>query len=142
MSNPEAASRIATRTPAEVMASLNQAITASAASIAVHGSIARRYGLGMVVYEGGTDFETGMVPAPFRAKIDALFAQVQADPKIAEAYRRLLDIQFAQGTTLFNHFCDVMPPTAGGHGMLNWQDQPLATSAKYQVLSHYFARKR
>lgn len=142
MSNPETASQIAQRTPAEVMDSLNQAITASAASIALHRSIARRYGLGMVVYEGGTDFETGMVPPPFRAKIDALFAKVQDDPRIGEAYRRLLDIQFAQGTTLFNHFCDVMPPAAGGHGMLNWQDQPLATSAKYQVLSRYFARKR
>ncbi|NOW47681.1 hypothetical protein FHW96_003863 [Novosphingobium sp. SG751A] len=142
MAKPETAAQIATHTPAQVLDSLNTAIAASGASIAIHRDIARRYGLGMVVYEGGTDFETGMVPNASRAKIDALFAAAQADPQIGPAYRRLLDIQFAQGTTLFNHFCDVMPPAAGGHGLLNWQDQPLATSVKYQVLSGYFARKR
>lgn len=141
MVDPQTAGQIAHHTPAQVMDNLNAAITASGAAIAAHRAIARRYDLGLVVYEGGTDFDTGMVPAPSRAKISALFATVQADPQLGAAYRRLLDIQFAQGTTLFNHFCDVMPPAAGGHGLLEWQDQPLATSTKFQALSRYFTRK-
>lgn len=140
MVNPQSASRIADMSPAEIMERLNGRIAASAPNIAMHKNIANKFGLALAIYEGGTNFETEMAPLPYRTRIQALFATVQADPALGEAYKKLLDVHFRQGVTTFNHFCDVMPPQAGGHGALNYQDQPLQTSSKYVTMKNYFLR--
>ncbi len=96
---------------------------------------ARKWGLGLVVYEGGDGNWAVGVPAPYRDQIASLFAAAARDPGMGDVYTHLLDVWKQSGGTLFNQFVDVSPYTVFGQwGLLEYQDQNLESSPKYKAM--------
>ncbi|MDR3515066.1 MAG: hypothetical protein P4M00_04560 [Azospirillaceae bacterium] len=106
--------------------------------LAQHQAAARKYGVSLVVYEGGPGLETSTAPREIRDPITAAFVAVNRDPRLAGLYRDFLDAFFQQGGTLFVHFNDVFAPSVfGNFGALEYQDQDPETAPKYRMLRDY-----
>ena len=131
--------QVSTMSPADLLRTMNESIEADIAPrFRAAQSQARRWGLGLVVYEGGDGNAASGVRGHYRDAIMRLFNATARDPGMAEVYTHLLDAWQASGGTLFNQFYDV-----GGYGLfgqwgaLEYQDQNPATSPKYRALTDW-----
>lgn len=125
--------------PADLLKAMHDSIDADIApGFRAARSEAKRWGLGLVVYEGGDGNTAGPIWGPYRDTIMRLFNATARDPGMAGVYTHLLDAWKASGGTLFNQFYDV-----GGYGRfgqwgaLEYQDQDPATSPKYSALTDW-----
>lgn len=142
VNNPSFLSSITKMSVTQVLDALNKSIVASAQGVAANKAVADKYHLGLVVYEGGISFETNMLSAPYRSSIAALYNQATEDPRIQGLLTQLLTVQQSNGVSMFNYFNDVGAPNPYGYGSfgaLEYQEQPLKSSSKYQALANYIA---
>jgi hypothetical protein len=135
---------IAKMTTEEALAAMDgEAKTKMRTLFEAHAAIARRYGVELIVYEGGPGIESSRVPDPYQTAVTGLFTAVNRHPLIAQVYNDLLDSWFAAGGGLFVHFQDVVAPGRFGQwGLLEYQDQAPDTAPKYQALTRYIAAHR
>jgi len=78
-----------------------------------HADAARRHGLQLVMYEGGTHV-TGHMEQVNNARLTDFFTAFNYTPEMAKLYEILLGGWAAAGGTLFNAFVDVAPATQWG----------------------------
>lgn len=103
---------------------------------------AQRWGLGLVVYEGGDGNASNLI-GPYTDPIARLYAATARDPGMADVYKHLLDAWKASGGSLFNQFYDVGGYGAFGQwGMLEYQDQDPASSPKFRALTDWIEKSR
>jgi hypothetical protein len=99
--------------------------------------VAKKYGVSLVVYEGGesnvTSFQTE------DARVTNLFVSTSRDPNIAEVYAHLLSAwNNIEGASLFSQYNFVgMPNKFGCWGALEYQDQDIKSAPKYSALVAY-----
>jgi hypothetical protein len=87
--------------------------------IADHAALAKAHGVALVAYEGGVHLTAT------NGVNEDLKRQMQADPRIADTYRHLLDVWQKHGGGLFTQFGHIGPYTKFGYwGLLESMDQP------------------
>ena len=99
-----------------------------------HAKTADRYGLELIMYEGGTHV-TGFENWTNDDELTAFFNQFNYSPEMAGLYALILDSWRQSGGTLFNAFVDVAKPSKwGSWGALRhlWDDNP-----RWDVLMRY-----
>ncbi len=98
-------------------------------------------GVSLVFYEGGQ----GLVPWGPNAgntAVETLFENANRDPRMGDRYKQLLDgwLQVGSGGVLFNHYVNVHAYRPWiTYGALEYQDQPHASSPKYQALMDFIS---
>jgi len=104
--------------------------------IPYHAGVAARYGLDLIMYEGGTHI-AGRGAAAEDAALTAFFTTYNYSPEMARLYADLLTGWRAGGGTLFNAFVDVSAPTVwGSWGALRTLDD---TNPRWATLEAYNA---
>lgn len=78
-----------------------------------HRAVADRYGLDLVMYEGGTHV-VGIGPVTEDDALTEFFTHLNYTSEMGDLYRQLLAGWTAAGGTLFNVFADVYPPNRWG----------------------------
>lgn len=77
---------------------------------AYQAAVAAKYGLDLVAYEGGSDFNAGHFnDAAEQQEVFAFFKKLQADPRMGDLYKQLISDFAAAGGTLANILIDVSP---------------------------------
>jgi hypothetical protein len=97
-----------------------------------HARVAERYGLDLVMYEGGTHVTAPDIGDP---ELAAFIQAFNYTPEMAGLYETLLDGWRAAGGTLFNAYVDVAKPSRwGSWGALRhlWDENP-----RWDVLMAY-----
>jgi hypothetical protein len=135
--------QVAKMTSAQVLDVMDEELrTNMKTQFAQHAAIAKKYGVGLVVYEGGPGVETSRVPPEFNKTITDLFVETNRSPRMAAMYTELLDTWFASGGGLFMHFTDVFAPGHYGNwGLLEYQDQDPGQAPKYQAVTRHRAAR-
>lgn len=101
-----------------------------------HGSVARRAGLALVMYEGGTHV-AGHGAQVSDQRLTDFFTAYNYTPEMARLYQDLLAGWTAAGGTLFNAFVDVAPPSQwGSWGALRHLDD---SNPRWDVLMDFNA---
>ncbi len=136
--------RVTLMAPTEVTRAMREAIDAELAPrLRAVGATAKKWGLGLVVYEGGDGNWAVEAPVPYRDGLARLFAAAARDPSMGEVYTHLLDVWKASGGTLFTQFYDVGGyGVFGDWGLLEYQDQPLDSSPKYKAIADWIQTNR
>lgn len=99
-----------------------------------HRTIAKKYGLRLLAYEGGQHM-VGVGPAQDDKALNALFDDFNRDPRIKQLYLDYLAIWKREGGELFVHFNDVSRYTKWGRwGALEYVAQPRSESPKFDAL--------
>lgn len=80
---------------------------------AYHAEVAERYGLRMIMYEGGTHV-TGAGEVLDADDLTEFFVALNYSPEMGDLYRQLLQGWAEQGGTLFNAYADVVTPGKWG----------------------------
>ena len=103
--------------------------------------IARKYGVGLVVYEGGESNVTAFQTDDDR--ITYLFIATSRDPNMSQIYAHLLSAwNEVDGASLFIQYNFVgLPSKFGCWGALEYQDQDPKSAPKYSALVKYAAQK-
>lgn len=78
-----------------------------------HAAAARKYGLDLIMYEGGTHV-VGLGPVVDDDEITAFLNHLNYTPEIAELYEKIMQGWREAGGTLFNVFVDVSTPSMWG----------------------------
>ncbi|MCB1364833.1 MAG: hypothetical protein KDK02_11970 [Rhodobacteraceae bacterium] len=78
-----------------------------------HAEVADRYGLDLIMYEGGTHV-VGLGPIVDDEELTAFFIHFNYTPEIGALYRELIEGWHRIGGKLFNAFVDVYSPTKWG----------------------------
>ena len=105
-----------------------------AGHMAKHRALARKYGLRMFAYEGGQHMG-GVGPAQDNKALNALFDDLNRDPRIKQLYLDYLAVWMREGGELFMHFNDVSRYTKWGRwGALEYVAQPRSESPKFDAL--------
>lgn len=81
---------------------------------AYQANIARKYGLNLVAYEGGVDFNAANFSAADQPVIMDFFARLSADPRMTAIYDKMIDAFSAAGGTLLNAYTDAQSDRTGG----------------------------
>lgn len=100
---------------------------------AYHANVANRYGLDMIMYEGGAHLTSFM-----DARTTDFFATMQRDPRMGQLYLKNIEAFVAAGGKLYNSFVDVGYPSKYGFwGALEsiYQDG----SARWDAITGYNA---
>ena len=120
-------------TPDQVLEAMQQNIHKLNEYVVEDSKLAKKYGLRLVAYEGGQDLSAHWVPQDKEEQLNNLFLAVSRSPRMRELYREYLNQWQAAGGGLLNQFNDVSAYVKWGHwGLLEYQDQPINTSPKYQ----------
>jgi hypothetical protein len=99
--------------------------------MASHRTLAKKYGLRLLVYEGGQHM-VGVGPAKDIPALNALFDNFNRDPRIKQLYLDYLATWKDAGGELFAHFNDVSRYEKWGRwGALEYIAQPRAESPKF-----------
>lgn len=103
-------------------------------------AVAANYGLKMVAYEGGQSL-VGYGGAQNNTAMTTLFKAANQGSGMQPLYAQYLQNWVASQGDMFVHYADVSGYTAyGSFGALEFQDQDLATSPKYQALTTFAAQ--
>ena len=107
------------------------------AAMTSNSTVAKKYGLLMVGYEGGQSL-VGFNGAENDAIMTGLFKAANRSPRMNALYTQYLNNWVAAGGDLLIHFNDVSAETKyGSWGALEYQDQDPGTSPKYQALMNF-----
>jgi hypothetical protein len=102
-----------------------------------HRSVANKYGLRLLAYEGGQHM-VGVGPAQDDKALNALFDNFNRDPRMKPLYLDYLAIWKREGGELFMHFNDVSRYTKWGRwGALEYVAQPRSESPKFDALMSF-----
>jgi hypothetical protein len=103
-------------------------------------SVAKKYGLKLVAYEGGQSL-VGYYGAENDVTMTSLFKAANRDSRMAALYTQYLSNWVAAGGDMFVHFSDVTAFTRyGSWGALEYQDQDPGTAPKFQALTAFAAQ--
>ena len=115
--------------------------TTTRSFIEANASIARKYSVKLVAYEGGQSLVSSNVLPQNEAAVTQLFTRVNRDPRMGDLYRRYFEIWYQAGGDLFLPFVAVGSWSKyGSWGALEYVHQDPATSPKYQALLEAAAR--
>jgi hypothetical protein len=103
--------------------------------------VAQKFGVGLVVYEGGESNVTAFQTDDER--VTRLFISTSRDPGMSDVYAHLLNAwSKMDGAGLFSQYDFVgLPNKFGCWGALEYQDQDPKTAPKYSALAAYAARR-
>lgn len=101
-----------------------------------HATVARKYGLPLIAYEGGQHlWDMGGRDAP---ELTELFYAANRDPRMGRIYTRYLNDWAEIGGGLFVHLLDCGSfKGAGNWGALEYLTQPRAEAPKYDALMRF-----
>ncbi|XGV96706.1 MAG: hypothetical protein ACAF41_28785 [Leptolyngbya sp. BL-A-14] len=120
-------------TPDQVIEAMQQNIRKVNEFVVANAKLARKYNLRLVAYEGGQDLSAHWVPPDKEKPLNDLFLAASRSPRMRDLYNEYLNQWKASGGGLLNQFTDVSAYVKWGHwGLLEYQDQPINTSPKYQ----------
>ena len=138
---PAEAGRIGAMTPDALMKHVRSDVFArEAGHIAKHRTLAKKYGLRLLAYDGGQHMG-GVGAAESDAVLNALFDNFNRDPLIKQLYLDYLAIWKREGGELFVHFNDVSRYTKFGRwGALEYVAQPRSESPKFDGLMTFMER--
>ncbi|HVW87296.1 MAG TPA: hypothetical protein VHB50_21565 [Bryobacteraceae bacterium] len=103
-------------------------------------SVASKYGLKMIGYEGGQSL-VGYNGAENNIALTALFKAVNQGSRMASLYAQYFANWVAAGGDLFVHYSDMGAyARLGNFGTLEYQDQDPSTSPKYQAMTAFAAQ--
>lgn len=77
-------------------------------------SVAKQNGLNLVAYEGGLDLSATNFAAADQPTVMAFFARLEADPRMADVYNKMISAFAAAGGTLLNAYTDAQADRPGG----------------------------
>jgi len=99
-----------------------------------NSSVANRYGVKLVAYEGGESL-VGYGGAENNTALTSLFGAASRSSQMTSLYGQYFQNWVNAGGDLFVHYTDVAPFSKWGNfGTLEYQDQDLNTAPKYQAL--------
>jgi hypothetical protein len=135
-------------TSAEIIALAQQAVNGNTPGvvtmrdfISYHTEQTRKYKVPIISYEGGPGIAAAWIPGATAAQQQALAAKLNSiseSAAMASVYKSLLNSWFEMGGTSFNHFYDCGDPgLLGDFGLINYQSQSLATSARFNMLKQF-----
>jgi hypothetical protein len=102
-----------------------------------HRTVAGKYGLRLLAYEGGQHM-VGVGGSQDNQALNALFDAFNRDPRIKQLYLDYLFIWKREGGELFVHFNDVSRYTKSGRwGALEYVAQPRSESPKFDALQTF-----
>ncbi len=100
-----------------------------------HSSLARKYNLRLMAYEGGQHL-VGHGGAENNKPLEELLIACNRHPKMAGLYRQQVTHWFAEGGNTFVAFGHVSHPSKwGSWGLLEFQNQDIQQAPKYRALS-------
>ena len=104
-----------------------------------NATVAKRFGLDLVSYEGGAHLTSYQFPDDKVAKMTDLFTAVNRNSRMRDVYKAYLDQwQASSGGGDFNQFNDVTAPSKWGFwGALEHQNQNPSTAPKYLGLMDF-----
>ncbi|MBM0742478.1 hypothetical protein JOY44_12770 [Phormidium sp. CLA17] len=103
-----------------------------------NATVAKRFGVALVAYEGGAHLTSYQFPEDKVAKMTTLFTTVNRNPRMREVYKVYLNQWKQSGGKLFNQFNDVAAPSKWGFwGALEYQNQDISTAPKYLGLTDF-----
>ncbi len=103
-----------------------------------NATVAKRFGVALVAYEGGAHLTSYQFPQDKVAKMTTLFTAVNRSPRMREVYTAYLNQWKQSGGKLFNQFNDVAAPSKWGFwGALEYQNQDINTAPKYLGLTDF-----
>ncbi len=107
-----------------------------------NATVAKRFGLDLVAYEGGAHLTSYQFPDDKVAKMTDLFTEVNRNPRMKDVYKAYLDQWQASGGSDFNQFNSVTAPSKWGFwGALEYQNQDPSTAPKYLGLMDFINAK-
>lgn len=77
-------------------------------------TVAQKYGLNLVAYEGGLDLSASNFSAADQPTIMAFFARLEADPRMTDVYNKMISAFTAAGGTLLTAYTDAQSDRPGG----------------------------
>jgi len=102
-----------------------------------HRTLASKYGLSLLAYEGGQHM-VGVGAAQDNRALNALFDAFNRDPRIKQLYLDYLAIWKREGGELFVHFNDVSRYAKSGRwGALEYVAQPRSEAPKFDALQTF-----
>ncbi|HEV7478610.1 MAG TPA: hypothetical protein VGO02_12830 [Burkholderiales bacterium] len=102
-----------------------------------HRTVAGKYGLRLLAYEGGQHM-VGVAGAEGNAALNTLFDNFNRDARIKQLYLDYLALWKREGGELFVHFNDVSRYTKSGRwGALEYVAQPRSESPKFDALQTF-----
>jgi hypothetical protein len=108
-----------------------------------HLGFAKKYGVDLVVYEGGPHLWAPHAPPELQSHIMETLRQAVESPRMAGLYRQMLDNWFSAGGSLFNHFVDCAAPSPYGiFGLVEYQSEDPSQSAIFEMLKSYIDSDR
>ncbi|QKR99424.1 calcium-binding protein [Sphingomonas sp. CL5.1] len=81
---------------------------------AYQATVAKKYGLDLVAYEGGIDLSAAGFSAADQPIVMDFFSRLEADPRMATIYTQMIDSFSAAGGTLLNAYTDAQVDRPGG----------------------------
>ncbi|MCY7393177.1 MAG: hypothetical protein LH647_17290, partial [Leptolyngbyaceae cyanobacterium CAN_BIN12] len=103
-----------------------------------NATVAKRFGVALVAYEGGAHLTSYQFPDDKIAKMTALFTAVNRSPRMRGVYTAYLNQWKQSNGKLFNQFNDVAAPSKWGFwGALEYQNQDINTAPKYLGLTDF-----
>jgi hypothetical protein len=112
-----------------------------AASIRTNATLARKYGLKLEGYEGGTHDTSTQFPPAHQEAMSALFAAAHRHPRMREVYAEYFALWIASGGDLLAHYNAISAWSKYGlWGSLEYVMQEASEAPKYQALLDVIAR--
>ena len=107
-----------------------------ATQMAQNKAVADRHGVAMWVYEGGNELAGGSAGSPYLVQLQRLFEAAQRDPRMADAYTRVLNHWKVQDGGLYMVFESTGSYSAvrGNATLLEWTGQPRRDAPKYDAV--------
>jgi len=118
-----------------LMNSTKSALQENLEWITNHATLAKKYNLHLMAYEGGQHL-SGLGGAENNDAITALFISANRDPRIGQVYTQYLNNWKQAGGGLFMHFVDVGKPSKWG----SWgsrEDQTQTSTPKHDALMNF-----
>jgi len=115
-----------------------QSLTEALELVRKQVAMAKKYGLPLVAYEGGTDFRARGGGLERDQELNALFDAVSRDPGIGAVYTEALNGWHEAGGQLFVHYVNCMGYSRWGRwGLLEYLDQPLEDAPKFDAVQRF-----
>ena len=141
--SPAAQAAFQVMTVDQLFAAINSTVLPKVyAQVEANATIARKYGLELVAYEGGQSLR-GYAGAENNDTLSALFDAANRDPRMGQVYTDYLNAWKARGGGMFVHYLNCLNYTKWGRwGSLEDLNQAAANAPKYTALQQYIEKNR